>query len=126
MRRERGSATSHALSRARTAHLAALITLCRGAGIGVALAGEFRKGARVTVARFGKGYGLLRAGGGVIVRGKPWREDLCRTQAEIRMDGNADVFWKKPIGNHLVMTYGDHVGSLRQLASIAGMEFEEV
>lgn len=51
---------------------------------------------------------------------------MCRIQVEIRMDGNADVFWRKPIGNHLVMTYGDHVGSLRQLASIAGIEFEEV
>ncbi len=95
-------------------------------GIGLALAGEFRRGARVTVARFAKGYSLLRAGGGILVKNEPWSEELCRTQAQIRMDGSADVFWKRPIGNHLVMTYGDHVGPLRQLASIAGIEFEEV
>lgn len=95
-------------------------------GVGVALAGRFRKGARVTVARYGKGYGLIRAGGGTIVRGEPWSKDLCRTQVEIRMDGDADLFWKRPMGNHLVMTYGNHVNSLKGLASIAGIEFEEV
>jgi L-fucose isomerase-like protein len=95
-------------------------------GIGVALAGQFRKGARVTVARFGSSYRLLRAGEGAIVRGDPWSRDLCRTQVEIRMDGNADVFWKRPTGNHLVMTYGNHVHSLENLASIMGIDFEKV
>lgn len=95
-------------------------------GIGVALAGQFKRGARVSVARYAKGYGLLRAGVGTIARGEPWSKDLCRTQVEIRMDGNADVFWERPIGNHLVMTYGDHVGSLKDLASITGIRFEEV
>lgn len=95
-------------------------------GIGVALAGQFRRGARVTVARYGKGYGLLRAGAGAIERGEPWSRDLCRTQVEIRMDGDADVFMKRPIGNHLTMTYGNHVDSLRELASIAGIPFEVV
>ncbi|MDG7006890.1 MAG: hypothetical protein JRN06_01450 [Nitrososphaerota archaeon] len=95
-------------------------------GMGVGIAGELRKGARVTVARYGKGYGLLRAGAGTIVRGTPWSDDLCRTQADIRMDGNAEVFLQRPTGNHLVMTYGDHVEPLRQLASAAGLEFEEV
>ena len=95
-------------------------------GIGVALAGQLREGARVTVARYGKGYGLLRAGAGNIFRGRPWTDDLCRTQVEVRMDGKADVLLERPIGNHHVMTYGDHVDSLRQLASMAGMEFEEI
>ena len=95
-------------------------------GMGVALAGEFKRGARVTVARFAKGYASLRAGLGRIARGAPWSEDLCRTQAEIRMDGSADVFWQRPMGNHLVMTLGDHVDALRHLTSIAGIEFEEV
>ncbi len=95
-------------------------------GKGVALAGEFEKGARVTVLRFARGYGLLRAGAGRIMLGKPWSEDLCRTQVDIRMDGDAEVFLRRPIGNHLVMTYGDHVDALNQMASVAGIEFEQV
>jgi L-fucose isomerase-like protein len=95
-------------------------------GIGVALAGYFQEGVRVTVARFGRGYGLLRAGGGEIARGKPWSDKLCRTQVEVRMDGSADIFWQRPIGNHLVLALGDHVESLNDLASIAGMEFQRV
>ena len=95
-------------------------------GLGLALAGEFKPKARVTVARFARGYGLLRAGEGTLVKGSPWSETLCRTQAEIRMDSPADVFWQRPMGNHLVMTYGDLVGDLRRLATVAGIEFEEV
>ena len=95
-------------------------------GIGVALAGEFRKGARVTVGRYGQSYGVLRAGAGTIRRGEPRSENLCRTQVEVLMDGNAGVFLDRPMGNHLVLTYGDHVDSLRQLASVAGIRFEKV
>ena len=95
-------------------------------GIGVALAGELRKGARVTVARYGDRYSKLRAGAGTIVRGKPWSEELCRTQVEVEMDGDAEVLMRKPMGNHLVLTYGDHVESLRHLAAVAGIQFEEM
>ncbi len=95
-------------------------------GVGVALAGEFKRKSRVTVARFAKGYSLLRAGVGTVVKGAPWSEDLCRSQVEIRMDGDADVLWKRPIGNHMVLTYGDHVDALKRLASMAGIEFEQV
>ncbi|MDG6909341.1 MAG: hypothetical protein JRN08_03135 [Nitrososphaerota archaeon] len=95
-------------------------------GIGVALAGEMRKGARVTVGRYARDYGVLRAGAGNIVRGEPWSEELCRTQVEVKMDGDAELFRERPMGNHLVLTYGDHVGPLRRLASIAGIEFQEV
>ena len=95
-------------------------------GVGVALAGEFRAGARVTVMRFGESYSRLRAGAGAVVRGKPWSEDLCRTQVEIRMDGDAEKFLRRPMGNHLVMAYGDQVDKLRELAAVAGLEFEEI
>ena len=95
-------------------------------GIGVALAGELRAGARVTVARFGERYSRLRAGAGAVVRGKPWSEELCRTQVDIRMDGDAQQLLRRPMGNHLVMAYGDQVDQLRELAAVAGLEFEEI
>jgi len=95
-------------------------------GLGIAVAGTLRKGKRVTVARFSRMFDVLRAGEGVVVRGEAWSEKLCRTQAEIRMDGDAELIKNRPLGNHYALTYGEHVGTLRSLASFAGIEFEEI
>jgi L-fucose isomerase-like protein len=95
-------------------------------GLGVAISGTLKDGERVTVARFSRDYGILRAGAGVITKGDAWSDKLCRTQAEIKMDGDATVFRDRPLGNHLVMTYGDHTDTLHTIASLAGIEFEEV
>jgi L-fucose isomerase-like protein len=80
----------------------------------------------VTVARFSRSFDVLRAGEGVVVRGEAWSEKLCRTQAEIRMDGDAELIKNRPLGNHYAVTYGEHVSTLRKLASFADMEFEEI
>jgi L-fucose isomerase-like protein len=95
-------------------------------GLGVAISGALKEGERVTVARYNRQYSVLRAGGGRIVKGNAWSEELCRTQAEIEMDGDAETIKENPMGNHLVMTYGNHVSSLQELASLAGMRFEEI
>jgi L-fucose isomerase-like protein len=95
-------------------------------GLGVAISGALKEGERVTVARYNREYTVLRAGEGRIVKGDAWSEELCRTQVEIEMDGDAETIKENPMGNHLVMTYGNHVGSLQELASLAGMRFEEI
>jgi L-fucose isomerase-like protein len=95
-------------------------------GLGIAIAGTLRKEKRVTVARFSRSFHVLRAGEGVVVRGEAWSEKLCRTQAEIRMDGDAELMKNRPLGNHYAVTYGEHVSTLRKLASFADMEFEEI
>jgi L-fucose isomerase-like protein len=95
-------------------------------GLGVAISGAVKDGERVTVARYDREYSVLRAGQGRIVKGDAWSEEVCRTQAEIEMDGDAEMIKENPMGNHIVMTYGNHVSSLRELASLAGMRFEEI
>jgi L-fucose isomerase-like protein len=95
-------------------------------GLGISIAGAVKKGERVTVARFNKTLSRLRAGEGVVVRGDAWSEKLCRTQAEIKMDGDAEVIKNRPLGNHYVATYGEHVDTLKELASFAGIGFEGI
>ena len=95
-------------------------------GLGVAISGALKEGERVTVARYNREYSVLRAGEGKIVKGVAWSEELCRTQAEIEMDGDAETIKDNPMGNHLVLTYGNHINLLRELASLAGMRFEEI
>ena len=95
-------------------------------GIGIAVAGSLRHGARVTVARFSRKLDRLRAGEGLVVKGDGWNDDLCRTQLEIRMDGNAEAVKDDPLGNHHVLTYGEHLGTLRNMAAFAGIRLEEL
>jgi L-fucose isomerase-like protein len=95
-------------------------------GIGIALSGALREGERITVARYNREYSLLRAGEGVITRSAAWSDELCRTQAEIKMDGDAEIVRERPLGNHLVITYGEHVKALREIATLAGIGFEEI
>jgi L-fucose isomerase-like protein len=60
------------------------------------------------------------------VRGEPWSEQICRTQVEIKLDGNAEAIKNNPLGNHHVVAYGEHVEMLKSLATFAGMDFEEI
>jgi L-fucose isomerase-like protein len=94
--------------------------------LGVAISGELKKDERVTIARYNKTLTLLRCGEGTIVKGEAWSEELCRTQAEVRMDGDAEIIKERPLGNHYVMTYGEHADALKEVASLAGIDFEEI
>jgi L-fucose isomerase-like protein len=95
-------------------------------GLGVAISGALKEGERVTIARYNREYSVLRAGEGRIVKGDAWSEELCRTQVEIEMDGDAETIKQDPMGNHLVMTYGNHINSLQELASLAGVRFKKI
>jgi L-fucose isomerase-like protein len=82
-------------------------------GLGVALQGEMPPGP-VTVVRIG-GAGLDRiwlAEGELLRSGDA--EDLCRTQAEIRLTrGAVSDLLRAPLGNHLVSVQGHHADRLR-------------
>jgi L-fucose isomerase-like protein len=95
-------------------------------GLGVAIAGVLKKGERATILRFSNTLEKLRAGEGVVVKEDAWSEQLCRTQTQIKMDGDAQLIKDQPMGNHYVLAYGEHVGALRCLASFSGMKFEEI
>jgi L-fucose isomerase-like protein len=95
-------------------------------GLGISIAGTLEVGERVTIARLSKTLDRLRAGEGTIMNGEAWSEKLCRTQVEIKLDGNAEMIKNNPLGNHHVVTYGEHVETLKSLATFANMDFEEI
>ncbi len=82
-------------------------------GLGVAIQGTLPN-QPVTLLRIG-GAGmdeLWLAEGEIARTGNS--EELCRTQVEIRMtDGHVRDLLRSPLGNHLVMVPGHHVGRLR-------------
>ena len=95
-------------------------------GKGIAIAGELKEGERVTLLRFSRAFDVLRAGEGTIRKGKAWSMELCRTQVEIETDGDARCIMERPLGCHYALTYGQHLGSLEQLARISGLRFEKM
>jgi L-fucose isomerase-like protein len=92
-------------------------------GLGVGIAGEFRKG-DVTLARIG-GESLEKVW---IAEGEllesPHEEGLCRTQAVIRLDGESiGKLLGAPLGNHIVVVRGHHEKIIRKYMRLSGKEF---
>jgi len=95
-------------------------------GKGVGISGELREGERVTLLRFSRAFDIMRAGEGTITKGKAWSKELCRTQVEIKTDGDARIMMERPLGCHYALTYGQHLGSLEQVARLSGLRFEKM
>jgi L-fucose isomerase-like protein len=83
-------------------------------GLGVGIQGTLATGA-VTLLRIGGSQldRLWLAEGEILRTGDA--ENLCRTQAEIRLDGGVSLtdLLRSPLGNHLVLVFGHHLGRLR-------------
>jgi L-fucose isomerase-like protein len=84
-------------------------------GLGVGIQGTLPKGP-VTLLRIG-GRGLNRlwlAEGEILRTGNA--ENLCRTQAEIRLTrgGNVSDLLRAPLGNHIVLVLGHHLDRLER------------
>lgn len=93
----------------------------------VAIRGVLREGSRVTFARIGgKDLDEIMVGRGVIVDGDVGRNDLCRTQIMVEVDGDASRLLEEPLGNHTVVVYGDYVRELEAFARMAGMRVVRV
>lgn len=84
---------------------------------GVSLQGAFDTGQKVTIARLG-GPSLKRIviALGTVKRSDLGREDMCRTQVEIELDGDVKTFLENTPGNHLVFSKGDISSELRAFA----------
>ncbi len=74
-------------------------------GKGVAIEGVLRS-ETVTIARFSRGKMLVTTG--KVVRSGMGDENLCRTQAEVKLNCNVEEFLNNVLGNHHVIVYGDH------------------
>jgi len=87
-------------------------------GIGVAVAGELRRG-QVTIARIGGPClsDVLVETGPLVATGH--EEDLCRTQAVVRCPPAVSSLLGCPLGNHHVLAYGDLVREMRALRDMA-------
>ncbi len=82
-------------------------------GMGVGIQGTLANEA-VTLLRIGgkRMEKLWLAEGEIIQAGDA--EDLCRTQAEIRLDdGKVGDLLKSPLGNHIIMVQGHHASALK-------------
>jgi len=91
-------------------------------GIGVAIQSPVEKG-KVTLMRMG-GPGLDRmlVLPGEVVDSNMDYGYMCRTQVEVRLEGEVRDFVDRSLGNHLVLVPGDVVEGLRQVCTLFDIE----
>ncbi len=91
-------------------------------GLGVAVRGRVEQG-RVTLARIGgRKLDSMFAVTGEIVRSNMKFKNMCRVQAEVRLDSGVGWFLENSVGNHLALAYGDHRKALRTVCDILGLK----
>ena len=95
-------------------------------GLGVGIQGVLPAGP-ITLLRIG-GRGMDRvwlAEGEILRSGNA--ENLCRTQAEIRLTGGGRVtdLLRAPLGNHLVLSFGHHLERLKSWCSDSSLRVAE-
>mgnify|MGYP000132521952 CR=1 FL=1 len=83
----------------------------------VAIAGEIKE-EFVTLLRLSNDFRKIFVAEGKILRNKPWSNEFCRTQLEIRVNRPLDKLIKNPIGSHLVVVPGNHFMTFQRLAEI--------
>ncbi|NOZ88459.1 MAG: hypothetical protein GXO15_00865 [Crenarchaeota archaeon] len=93
-----------------------------GRGVGVSVA--YREGETVTLARLDPGLRRLRVARGVVERSGLLSSLHCRTQVWLRVDWDPELLLEDSLGNHYVMTVGDHVEPLRHAARMLGLRAE--
>jgi L-fucose isomerase-like protein len=95
-------------------------------GTGVAIQGEL-EARDVTLARIGgEAYDELFVAAGTVSEGSVDREDMCRTQVTIALDGDVDSYLDRTLGNHVAIGYGDVRDELAAVAEELGVELVEV
>ncbi|KXA88680.1 hypothetical protein AKJ62_04675 [candidate division MSBL1 archaeon SCGC-AAA259D14] len=90
---------------------------------GVAIQGDLRKNAEFTIARLGgPKLDKMLLSSGIVNRNNLENENMCRTQAEIKLDGSVEDFIKNLLGNHTVLVEGDIRSKLRSLCNELDIE----
>jgi len=81
------------------------------------------KDVEVTIARLGgRELEKMMIADGKIVRSDMRDPDLCRTQVEIRLNGNVEDFLENSLGNHQILAYGNLATILTDFCQFKGIE----
>ncbi len=90
-------------------------------GIGIGISGEFQRSI-MTLSKI-NGDSLdnyyVVSGEGTPLEESP---NLCRTQVKLKIAGGYDYFYKSPLGNHHILSKGDHVDSFVEFADYFSLQ----
>jgi len=93
-------------------------------GLGVGIALKFIKDRDVTLLRLSKNIDKARIIKGKITEGEPKSKFHCRSQMWVKLDVSPKIVLERSMGNHYVVTYGDHTGALSILSELFGIKKE--
>lgn len=96
-------------------------------GKGVSIQGRPEPRQKVTIARLGRpNADRMVVATGIISRSGMAREDMCRTQIEVKLDGKVETFLNNLLGNHVAVVEGDISSKLRDLCDHLGVSMVHV
>jgi L-fucose isomerase-like protein len=87
----------------------------------VALRGSLRN-EEVTLVRIGGNLDKMLIAKGRIVKSDMQDLKLCRTQAEVELEGKVEKLIENSLGNHLILAYGNHESKLLDFCRFKGIE----
>ena len=91
-------------------------------GKGIGVQGKLKEGAPVTLLKLDPKIEKMYIAKGVIKKGEPFSENLCRTQVTIELDEPARNLIEKPLGNHLIIAFTDITKELELFNQITGIK----
>ncbi len=91
-------------------------------GLSVAVSGELDQ-SDVTIFRTGDNFNKMLAISGKIVTSKMGDDNLCRTQAIIKLDDDVSDWLNNSLGNHQVIVYGNIIEKLKVFCKLTNIEF---
>lgn len=91
-------------------------------GKGVSIQGLLRKSDVTLVRLGGKNLDRMTIATGKIVKNDLNDRNLCRTQVEVKLNGDVEKFVLSALGNHQVLVYGYHVDDLVDFCKFKNIE----
>lgn len=91
-------------------------------GLSVAVSGELYH-EDVTIFRTGDNFDKMIAISGKIVTSKMGDDNLCRTQAIIKLDDDVSDWLNNSLGNHQVIVYGNIIEKLKVFCRLTNIKF---
>jgi len=88
-------------------------------GIGVGIHGEMYE-SDITICKISNNLELFYVDQGKILKNE-YRNDRCRTQIVIKLDGNVSYFLNSSLGNHHLIIYGKKKEEIRRYLTTLGL-----
>ena len=76
----------------------------------------------MTLVKISPSFDKIFISKGRIIKGEPFSDEFCRTQAIVEVESSFDSFLSGEFSHHILLVYGDHKEILEKVARILGLD----